>query len=69
MYIHAIRPRSFLSQLRIGVGVFLYKKFGCRLLVDVLSSLGVSASYKEIRHYETSAIKQPDRAFLPSAFS
>ncbi|KAG8182331.1 hypothetical protein JTE90_004097 [Oedothorax gibbosus] len=43
--ISAVRPRSFVTSLLTGVGTYLYKKFGSRLLVNVLSSLGFSSSY------------------------
>lgn len=64
----AVRPRSFYSSVLIGVGVYIYKKFGSRHLVDVLSALGFSASYAEVCTYEISSINQPERRILPCGF-
>jgi hypothetical protein len=57
--ISAVRPRSFISPLQLGVGVFLYKKFGSRYLLDILSALGFSSSYSESMLFEISAVMRP----------
>lgn len=62
--ISAVRPRSFISCLLHGIGVFLYHKFGSKHLVELLSTLGFSASYKDTMILETSAIMRPDQLML-----
>lgn len=46
--ISQIRPRSFISPLQLSDGTFLFKKYGSKSLIQVLSSLGFSASYNDI---------------------
>lgn len=67
--ISAVRPRSFLSPLQIGVGAFLYKKFGSKNLINILSALGFSSSYSETALFETSCIMRPPLQIEPNAFS
>ncbi|KYN21230.1 hypothetical protein ALC57_06394 [Trachymyrmex cornetzi] len=67
--VSAVRPRSFYSSVKIGVGAFLYKKFGSKTLIDVLSSLGFSASYCEVLAYGNSCIHAGGSAILKGAFS
>ena len=62
--ISAVRPRSFISSLLHGIGVYLYHKFGSKHMVELLSMLGFSASYKETSLLETSAIMRPDNLIL-----
>ncbi|CAH2096778.1 unnamed protein product [Euphydryas editha] len=66
--IAATRPASFISPLLLGVGSFLYKKYGSSNLIDVLSSLGFSASYNAISLFEDSCAFRPARNILPHAF-
>lgn len=67
--ISAVRPRSFLSGLQVGLAAFLYRKFGSRKLLEVLSSLGFSASYSEVGLFEVSAIMRPAITIQLNAFS
>lgn len=61
---HAImltsRPRSFLSPLLISVVAFLYRKFGSKNLVTLLSNLDFSALCNKTQLLEASASLQPD---------
>lgn len=50
--ISAVRPRSFVSPLHVGLGVHLHRKYGSRLLIDMLSNLGYCATYKEVTKFE-----------------
>lgn len=61
----ATRPRSFISPLSTrplsfqllylhGLSVHLHRKFGSRLLIDVLSNLGFCNNYKETTRFESS---------------
>ncbi|KAG5896996.1 hypothetical protein JTB14_018511 [Gonioctena quinquepunctata] len=67
--IGATRPASFISPLLLGVGSFLYKKYGFSNLINVLSTLGFSASYNFISLYEDFCAFRPARNILPHAFS
>lgn len=66
--ISAVRPRSFVSPLQVGLGAFLYKKYGSRKLIDVLSSLGFCAAYNETTRFEVSTIMRPPLAVSQQAF-
>lgn len=66
--ISAIRPRSFVSPVLLGIGAFSFKKFASKNLIDVLSSVGFSASYSEITLYEAACIRRPSREVMPHAF-
>lgn len=66
--ISATRPRSFLSPLQIGVAVFLYRKFGSRNLLTLLSNLGFSATYNEAQMLEMSATLQSELQITPGPF-
>lgn len=37
----AVRPRSFLSPLQVGLSVTLHRKFGSRKVIDICNSLGI----------------------------
>lgn len=52
----AVRPRSFLSPLQVGLSVTLHKKFGSRKVIDLCHALGFCASYYEAQLYEASAL-------------
>lgn len=54
----AVRPRSFLLQIHIGLRVYIHRKYESKLMLDILSKLGISASYKETALYEVSAVMQ-----------
>lgn len=53
----ACRPRSYTSPLLLALGVFIHKNFGSRELLEMLSSLGVSATYKEVTRYVNSQLR------------
>lgn len=46
--IAACRPRSFISPILLGVGIFAHLS-GSREMIDLLSSMSFSASYKEVQ--------------------
>lgn len=62
--ISCVRPRSFLSCLKIGLGAVLNRKFGSKTLLNILSSLGFSCSYKEALLFEASVISQPNNSTI-----
>ena len=53
--IAATRPRSFISPVLLGIGIYMHRHYASRQLIDLLSSLGISATYKETLRYEYSA--------------
>ncbi|CAG9823916.1 unnamed protein product [Phaedon cochleariae] len=70
--ISAIRPTSFVSSIMNSVALFVYRRFASKKLVNLLSSLGFSASYHSAQQLEMSAINhiQPDTdtSFLQFVF-
>ena len=50
----AVRPRSFMSPLQVGLGIHLHREYGSRVLIDMLSNIGLCASYSEVTNYEAS---------------
>lgn len=58
--ISAIRPKSYLSPPHLGTGVLLHRISGSRYVVDLMTSMGKSISYKEVMKYEGSnAVSSP----------
>ncbi len=51
----ACRPRSFISPILLGVGVYIHRHIGSRHVIDILHSLGFSASYGEVQKFLLSA--------------
>lgn len=52
--IAAVRPRSFVSPLHTGLSIHLRRKYGSRMLLNILSNLGFCAPYREVLKYEAS---------------
>lgn len=55
----AVRPKSFLSPLQLGLAVMLHRKFGSKRIVDIFSRLGMCSSYKEATHYQDCLLLSP----------
>ncbi|CAH0403847.1 unnamed protein product [Chilo suppressalis] len=55
--ISAIRPKSFISSLLLSTGLYINRKSGSKLIVNLLAKLGVCASYHSVALHELSAIK------------
>lgn len=66
--IAATRPRPFLSPIQIGFGTLIYKKYGSKELLDVISTLGFCSSYNSIRLFEMSCLKNPPRVVMRNSF-
>lgn len=49
--IQAIRPRSIIAPLQLGLGVQLHHTFKSKFLVETLNKMGFSSSYSEIQKY------------------
>jgi len=67
--ISAARPRTFLSPFQIDVGALIYKKTGSRDIIEVLNTLGFSASYYEIRKFEAFCVTRSPPQILPGTFA
>lgn len=57
--ISAVRPRSFLSPILIGLAAMIHKKYAAKELIEALSNLSMCSSYKETLRFEASIIKDP----------
>ena len=71
--ISGTRPQSFTSSIQLGLGAFLFKKYGSKELIDLLAALGFCSSYQEVKRFEAACLQQsPDRvmndAFIQMAF-
>ena len=55
------RPRSFMSPVLHGAGVYMHRHYASRQLIDLLSSRGISATCKETLRYEYSAPVNQDQ--------
>ncbi|KAJ8870732.1 hypothetical protein PR048_027031 [Dryococelus australis] len=53
----ACHPHSYISPTLLGIGVHIHRHHASRQLVDIPSSLSFSASYKEVKMYEFSALE------------
>lgn len=63
----AVRPRSFLSPILLGVSTYINSKFESRELVDVLSSLSFADDYREVTRLQDSLMPANDSEFQVSA--
>ena len=69
----AVRPRSYLSPLLIGLGVYLHRKYDSENLINILHSFGFCCSYEEVRRYQWSGLYSTppppdDEAFVQFIF-
>ena len=58
--INAARPKSAVLLIPFGLGVEMDNMFDWRWLIDVLSKLGFSVSYQEVRRYKQSVVENDD---------
>lgn len=71
--ISAARPRCFMSHLQLALALYIHRKTGSQLILDLFSKLGVCSSYRHMQLFEASAIKyQPKidtgRSFVQFVF-
>lgn len=66
---YAIRSRSFISPLQIGLVVMLHRKFASKRILDILSHLGLCSSYKEAMLYQVSSLYHPCPSLKSGAFA
>lgn len=64
-----IRPRSFISSLKLGLSVFFHQRFGSKRLIHIFSSFGLCASYNDTMMYEAAAVfhRQPYNVLPPES--
>lgn len=58
--ISSVRPRQFLSPVKLGLSSMLHKKYGSKDLIDSLSCLGLCSSYSETLLYESFIANKPE---------
>lgn len=66
--ISAVRPRSFLSPVLLGIAHFIHRKFGSRNLINLLASMGLSANYYQTEQLQISSIFQPQKPIPEKLF-
>ncbi|KAI4478910.1 hypothetical protein M0802_014479 [Mischocyttarus mexicanus] len=54
--IAAVRPKSFVSSVQVGLATMLNKQYKSKELIQVLHSLGFCSSYEELQFLETSIL-------------
>ncbi|CAG5109356.1 Protein of unknown function [Cotesia congregata] len=55
--ISMIRPKSFISNLQLAIATYVHRKAGSKLIIDLLSKLGICATYYSLQLFEASTIK------------
>ncbi|GBP33878.1 hypothetical protein EVAR_20989_1 [Eumeta japonica] len=65
----AVRPKSFISTLHHATGLYINRKSGSKVIVNLLSNLGVCASYYDVALHEVSAIKAEITTVTPPVFA
>lgn len=63
-----LRPKSFISNLQLALGTYVYRKTGSRLIINILSKLGLFSSYHSIQLHEASTIMDPPTMNIDDAF-
>lgn len=58
--ISLVRPRSFISPVLLGLSISLHQNFGSEMLIDLISSMGFGATYKEVRLFEASCLSRKE---------
>lgn len=66
--ISAVRPRSFVSPMQTGLGIHLHRKYGSRVLIDIVSNLGFCVPYREVLLYEASATMKQSTVTDPNSY-
>ena len=51
----AVKPRSQIAPLQLGLGVQIHHHFASKFLIDTLHSLGFCSPYSEIERFESFA--------------
>lgn len=67
--INCCRPRSFISPILLGLGLYLHRHFGTKHVIDIFSNLGFCASYTDVYVFETSSLLYPQPKVDRNSFS
>lgn len=54
--ISAVLPNKFISTVLLSLAVYLHRRYESRLMIEIMSRIGFSASYDEVRTYEKSCV-------------
>ncbi|KYM94341.1 hypothetical protein ALC62_15043 [Cyphomyrmex costatus] len=66
--IAAMLPKKMISPLQLGLAVTLYHRYGSKDLIDILSSLGLCASYTKVSLFQASAINFQTEPIMQKCF-
>lgn len=66
--ISAVRPKSFISPVLLGLSTLMHKKHGSKKLVKLLSNVGLCSSYLQTTLFESSIIKNQEHYSLNDAY-
>lgn len=67
--INCCRPRSFISSILLGLGLYLHRHFGTNRAIDIFSNFGFWASYTDFYVFETSSLLYPQHKVNQNSFS
>lgn len=70
--ISACLPRSFISPILLGIGIYMHRHFASRIIIDILCNLGFSIAYTEVQRLENclraAPEEQTEEAFVQFVF-
>lgn len=67
--ISACRPRSYISPILLSIATYLHRKYASREVIDILSGLSFSCSYKEIQRLNNSFLDGSEPSYELSGFT
>lgn len=56
--ISCVKPRSFISEILLGISTLMHRKHASRALIDTLSHLHLCSSYSETQLFQASVMKE-----------
>ncbi|KAI4476269.1 hypothetical protein M0804_013723 [Polistes exclamans] len=59
-----IRRSDFTSHLQLALGIYIHRKCGSKLIIDILNKIGFCVSYYQLQQYEASIIMDPPKFVL-----
>lgn len=62
--ISAVRPRSFISPLLLGLSTMIHSKYVAKNLIDALHNISLIESYSETERFEKSIVNDPEKFTL-----
>lgn len=61
-----VRPKSYISPVLLGLGIYLHRKFASKDLISILHALGFVSNYKSVMLYENAAAEVSVNISSPS---